>query len=195
LNSIDYSSYVNESFERTITALLNSKNLSDLIVKAAMSIINSFNNGGKVLLIGNGGSASDASHMAGELIGRFQRERSPLPAIALTTDNSVITGIANDFGYDKIFARQCLGLVSPGDVLIAISTSGNSKNILKAVLECKNLNQVVKIALTGVSGGRLAALTDISIRVPSDNTATIQEVHRAIIHIICSIIDDHYVQK
>ena len=195
MNSIDYSSYVNESLERTITALLNSKNLSDLIVKAAMSIINSFNNGGKVLLIGNGGSASDASHMAGELIGRFQRERSPLPAIALTTDNSVITAIANDFGYDKIFARQCLGLVKPGDVLIAISTSGNSKNIIKAVLECKNLKQVVKIALTGVSGGVLATLTDISIRGPSDNTATIQEVHRAIIHIICSIIDDHYVQK
>lgn len=195
MNSIDYSSYVNESLERTITALLNSKNLSDLIVKAAMSIINSFNNGGKVLLIGNGGSASDASHMAGELIGRFQRERSPLPAIALTTDNSVITAVANDFGYDKVFARQCLGLVKPGDVLIAISTSGNSKNIIKAVLECKNLKQVVKIALTGVSGGMLATLTDISIRAPSDNTATIQEVHRTIIHIICGIIDDHYVQK
>lgn len=194
MNSTDYSSYVNESFERTITALLNSKNLSDLIVKAAMSIINSFNNGGKVLLIGNGGSASDASHMAAELIGRFQRERSPLPAIALTTDNSVITAIANDFGYDQVFARQCLGLLKPGDVLIAISTSGNSKNIIKAVLECKNL-KVVKVALTGFSGGMLATLTDISITVPSDNTATIQEVHRAIIHIICSIIDEHYVQK
>ena len=195
MNSTDYSSYVDKSFERTITALSSSKNLSDLIVKAAMSIINSFNNGGKVLLIGNGGSASDASHMAGELIGRFQRERSPLPAVALTTDNSVITSIANDFGYDNVFARQCLGLIKPGDVRIAISTSGNSKNIIKAVLECKNLKQVVKIALTGVSGGMLATLTDISIRVPSDNTATIQEVHRAIIHIICSIIDDHYVQK
>jgi D-sedoheptulose 7-phosphate isomerase len=195
LNSTDYSSYVNESFERTVTALLKSKNLTDLIVKAAMSIINSFNNGGKVLLIGNGGSASDASHMAGELIGRFRRERSPLPAIALTTDNSVITAIANDYGYDQVFARQCLGLLKPGDVLIAISTSGNSKNIIKAVLECKKLKQVVKIALTGFSGGMLTTLTDISIRVPSDNTATIQEVHRAIIHIICSIIDDHYVQK
>jgi len=195
LTSNAYQDYANESFERNITAHVKSKNLSDLIVKAAMYMIKSFNEGGKLLIIGNGGSASDASHMAAEFVGRFQRERMPLPAIALTTDTSLITAIANDYGYDRVFARQCAALIKPGDILMAISTSGNSKNIIEAILECEKFEKVIKIAMTGNSGGELANITDISIRVPSDVTATIQEVHRTIIHIICGIVDDYYAQK
>ena len=195
MTSPDYCSYADESFDRNITVHGKSKKLSALIVKAAMDIIKSFDNGGKLLIIGNGGSASDASHMAAELVGRFQTERSPLPAIALTTDTSLITAIANDYNYDHVFARQCAALIKSGDILIAISTSGNSKNIIKAVLECKKSKKIIMIGLTGNSGGRLARITDISIRVPSDVTATIQEVHRTIIHIICGIVDDYYAQK
>jgi len=195
LTSTNYYSYANESFERSIIAHVNSKELSDLIVKAAMYMIKSFNDGGKLLIIGNGGSASDASHMAAELVGRFKRERSPLPAVALTTDTSLITAIANDYDYNQVFSRQCSALIKPGDILIAISTSGSSKNIIEAVLECKKSERIIMIALTGSSGGELANITDVSIKVPSDNTATVQEVHRTIIHIICGIVDDYYAQK
>src|SRR5215216_257940 len=188
MKSEDYSLHVNKALERTVRTHLDSKVLSDVIITTALSIIKSFNNGCKVLVIGNGGSASDASHMAAELVGRFRRKRSPLPAIALTTDTSLITAIANDFDYDQIFVRQCAALVKTGDTLMAISTSGNSKNIIKAVLECKKFDSVTKVALTGSPGGELARIADIPIRVPSEDTATIQEVHRTIIHIICDIV-------
>jgi len=195
MKSEDYSLHVNKALERTVRTHLDSKVLSDVIITTALSIIKSFNNGCKVLVIGNGGSASDASHMAAELVGRFRRKRSPLPAIALTTDTSLITAIANDFDYDQIFVRQCAALVKTGDTLMAISTSGNSKNIIKAVLECKKFDSVTKVALTGSPGGELARIADIPIRVPSEDTATIQEVHRTIIHIICDIVDCYYAQK
>jgi D-sedoheptulose 7-phosphate isomerase len=191
----DYSPFVNEALEVTIKAHLDSKELSGLIIRTAISIIKSIDNGGKVLIVGNGGSASDASHMAAELVGRFKRKRSPLPAIALTTDTSLITAIANDFDYDQVFVRQCEALVKTGDILVAISTSGNSKNVIKAVRECEKFDSVTKVALTGGSGGELASVADITIKVPSDSTAAIQEVHRTIIHIICNIVDDYYAQK
>jgi D-sedoheptulose 7-phosphate isomerase len=191
----DYSPFVNEALEVTIKAHLDSKELSGLIIRTAISIIKSIDNGGKVLIVGNGGSASDASHMAAELVGRFKRKRSPLPAIALTTDTSLITAIANDFDYDQVFVRQCEALVKTGDILVAISTSGNSKNVIKAVRECEKFDSVTKVALTGSSGGELASVADITIKVPSDSTAAIQEVHRTIIHIICNIVDDYYAQK
>jgi phosphoheptose isomerase len=191
----DYSLHVDKALERTIKAHLDSKVLSSIIITTAISIIKSFDNGCKVLVIGNGGSASDASHMAAELVGRFRRKRSPLPAIALTTDTSLITAIANDFDYDQIFVRQCVALVKKGDILMAISTSGNSRNIVNAVLECRKFDSVTKVALTGSPGGELARVADIPIRVPSEYTATIQEVHRTIIHIICDIIDSYYAKK
>jgi D-sedoheptulose 7-phosphate isomerase len=191
----DYSPFVNEALEETVRAHLDSKELSGLIIRTAISIIKSIDNGGKVLIVGNGGSASDASHMAAELVGRFRRKRSPLPAIALTTDTSLITAIANDFDYDQVFVRQCGALVKTGDILVAISTSGNSKNVIKAVRECERFDSVTKVALTGSSGGELASIADIPIKVPSDSTSTIQEVHRTIIHIICNIVDDYYAQK
>jgi D-sedoheptulose 7-phosphate isomerase len=191
----DYSHFVNEALEMTVRAHLDSKGLSSLIIRTAISIIKSIDNGGKVLIIGNGGSASDASHMAAELVGRFRRKRSPLPAIALTTDTSLITAIANDFNYDQVFVRQCGALIKTGDILVAISTSGNSNNVINAVHGCNKFDSVTKVALTGSSGGELARIADITIKVPSDCTATIQEVHRTIIHIICNIVDDHYAQK
>jgi D-sedoheptulose 7-phosphate isomerase len=191
----DYSHFVNEALDLTVRAHLDSKGLSSLIIRTAISIIKSIDNGGKVLIIGNGGSASDASHMAAELVGRFRRKRSPLPAIALTTDTSLITAIANDFNYDQVFVRQCGALIKTGDILVAISTSGNSNNVINAVHGCNKFDSVTKVALTGSSGGELARIADITIKVPSDCTATIQEVHRTIIHIICNIVDDHYAQK
>jgi D-sedoheptulose 7-phosphate isomerase len=195
MKSQDYSPYVSQALEMTVRAHLDSKELSGPIIKTAISIIKSIDNGCKVLIIGNGGSASDASHMAAEFVGRFRRKRSPLPAIALTTDTSVMTAIANDFDYDQVFVRQCEALVKTGDILVAISTSGNSKNVIKAVRECEKFDSVIRVALTGSPGGELARIADIPIRVPSECTATIQEVHRTIIHIICNIVDDYYAKK
>jgi D-sedoheptulose 7-phosphate isomerase len=195
MSTKDYSHYISEALERTVKAHLDSEALSGVIAKTAMSIIKTIRHGCKILIIGNGGSASDASHMAAELVGRFKRNRAPLPAIALTTDTSLITAIANDFAYDQVFVRQCAALLKEGDILIAISTSGNSKNIIKAVHECEKFGSIIKVALTGSPGGELARIADISIQVPSGHTTTIQEVHRTVIHIICDIVDDYYAQK
>ncbi len=186
---------VEESFNRTIQAHKDCTSLYQIILQTSKIILNSFENGGKLLIIGNGGSATDASHMASEFIGRFKRKRKPLPAIALTTDTSIITAVANDFDYDQIFVKQCIALAKPNDVVMAISTSGNSTNVIKAVEECKKLNSVTTIGLTGEDGGKLALISYICIKVPSKITATIQEVHRTIIHVICDIIDQHYAKK
>lgn len=172
-----------------------SLSLSQEIIAASKSIIDSINGGGKILIMGNGGSATDASHMASEFVGRFKRKRSPLPAIALTTDNAIITAISNDFSYDQVFARQCEALIKPGDVVIAISTSGMSNNVIKAVSQYKKNKSIIVVSLTGISGGKLSEISDIAIKVPSKTTATIQEVHRTIIHIICDIIDEYYAKK
>ena len=195
LNTDSYSSNIDEAFDKTVKAHNDSKHLSDLIAKSAISIIRSIDNGGKVLTMGNGGSASDASHMASELVGRFRRERRPLPAIALTTDTSLITAIANDYGYEQVFIRQCAALLKEGDVIIAISTSGDSKNVIGAVYESKKIDSVITVGLTGSFGGDLARIVDIPIKVPSDSTPTVQEVHRTIIHIICDIVEDYYYAK
>lgn len=147
--------------------------------------------GGKVLSCGNGGSAGDAQHFSSELLNRFERERPGLPAIALTTDTSTLTSIANDYSYDQVFARQVSALGRSGDVLLAISTSGNSANVLAAVRAAHEAKMRV-IALTGCDGGRLAGLLrdgDVEIRVPSTRTARIQEVHLVVIHCLCDGID------
>ena len=148
--------------------------------------------GGKVLLCGNGGSASDALHIAGELIGRFQRERQGLPAIALNADVASMTAIANDYGYDRIFERGVEGLLNKGDTLIGISTSGNSENVYLAVKKAKEKGGKT-IALLGKDGGKINDIADISIVVPSDCTARIQESHIMIGHIICELVEDSYV--
>lgn len=160
----------------------------DVIREIADVIIKAYKDKRCVYLIGNGGSAADAQHIAGELIGRFKINRRPLPAIALTTDTSVITAIANDFGYETCFARQIEALAKPGDVLLAFSTSGNSKGILNAVQVAKSL-RAITIGFTGKDGGLLKSVVDICLKIPSDNTPRIQECHITVGHIICSIVE------
>jgi len=148
-------------------------------------------NSNKILACGNGGSAADAQHFAAELIGRFERERPGLPALALTTDASVLTAVANDYAYDQVFAKQVRALGQPGDVLLAITTSGNSANVLAAIEEAHEREMIV-IALTGKDGGRVTealADTDIHLCVPAERTARIQEVHLLTIHCLCDGID------
>lgn len=163
--------------------------ISDKIADAAQIILDAYKDGRKVLLIGNGGSAADAQHMATELVGKLQRERAALPAIALTTDTSLLTALANDQGYETVFSRQIEALAAAGDILIAISTSGTSANILKGVKTARSLGVRV-IALTGKTGGKLKGLADLTIAVPSDNTQRIQEAHITIEHIICQLVED-----
>ena len=145
--------------------------------------------GNKVLLFGNGGSAADAQHIAAEFVGRFLRERRPLPAIALTTDTSALTSIANDYGYDDVFARQVRALATAGDVALAISTSGRSPSVLRAVDACRELG-VATIGLTGGDGGELAHAVDVSLRVSASHlSARIQETHILVGHVICELVD------
>lgn len=154
------------------------------VEQAAAAIAGCLQSGGKVLLFGNGGSAADAQHVAAEFVGRFARERGPLPAIALTTDSSVLTAIGNDYGFEHVFARQIQALGRPGDVAVAISTSGRSPNVLAAVQAGREAGLMI-IGLTGMDGGSLARQADIAITVPSMNTARIQEAHITIAHILC----------
>jgi len=144
--------------------------------------------GRKILLCGNGGSAADAQHIAGELLSRFETDRAPLPAIALTTDSSVLTAIGNDYGYDHVFERQVRGLGAKGDVLIAISTSGRSPNILRA-LDAGRERGVVTIGFTGAKGGDMAARCDVLLRAPSDKTPVIQQIHITAAHIVCGLVE------
>lgn len=160
------------------------------ILTVADLIANSFKNGGKLLLCGNGGSAADCQHMAAEFTSRLSADfaRPGLPAIALTTDTSFLTAYANDFDFDGVFARQVQALGKPDDVIVGISTSGNSKNVIRALEFAKTI-RMATIGLTGAGGGRLLALADVCICVPSDNTQYIQETHLAIEHIICHIVE------
>jgi len=144
--------------------------------------------GGKILACGNGGSASDAQHLVAELVGRYREERRALPAIALTADTATLTALGNDYGFERVFARQVEALARPGDVLLAISTSGNSANVLQAVQAARRLGCTV-IALTGAGGGALAGQTDLVLRAPSDTVARIQEVHSLCLHVICEALD------
>lgn len=163
--------------------------LVDSIVEAARMIISAYKAGRKVILIGNGGSAADAQHIAGELVGRLKMERNALPAIALTTNTSVLTALTNDYSYDTVFSRQLEALAAEGDVLIAISTSGNSSNVLKA-LDTARSKGVITIGFTGENGGALKDKTDLTIMVPSEDTQRIQEAHITIGHIICHLIEE-----
>ncbi len=159
------------------------------IEAACQLIITTINNGNKVLLAGNGGSAADAQHIAAELSGRFVKDRKALPGIALTTDTSAITSIANDYGYDFVFSRQLEALAQPGDLFIGISTSGNSQGIINAITSAKN-HKCKVIGLTGRDGGKMKGTCDIDIIVPSETTARIQEVHILVGHILCTAVDN-----
>lgn len=165
--------------------------LSRPIADAVSAVVGSITGGGKVLACGNGGSASDAQHFAAEFIGRFERERPGLAAIALTTDTSIITAIGNDYDFNQIYSKQVQALGAPGDVLIAITTSGNSANVLAAV-EAAHAKEMTVIALTGRNGGKMTQQlleTDVHICVPHERTARIQEVHILALHCLCDAVD------
>ena len=163
---------------------------ADKIVQVAQLMGRAFQTGHKVLLFGNGGSSTDAAHIAAEFVGRYKRERAPLPAIALATDIAAITCIANDYGFEELFARQVRAHGQRGDVAIAISTSGNSPNVLKGVEAAKALG-LTTIAWTGGTGGKLAGMVDYAFVVPSTLTARIQESHITLGHVLCELIEDH----
>jgi len=165
------------------------RTLSSPLLEAARLVRRALAEGGKLLVFGNGGSASDAEHLAAELVGRFERERVGLPAIALTANSSVLTALGNDFGQEAIFARQIEALGRPGDIAVAISTSGRSPNVLAAARRSMALGLRV-LALTGAGGGELSALADIAVVVPSSSAARIQEAHRVIIHALCSLVEE-----
>ena len=161
----------------------------ELILAAAGAITNALRRGGKVLIFGNGGSAADAQHVAAELMGRFRRERRALPAVALTTDTSILTSIGNDYSYEVVFARQVEGLGRPGDIALGISTSGRSPNVVAAFKKAKAAG-LITIALTGRDGGPVGEAADIHLNVPDDSTARVQEVHRTILHIVCELVEN-----
>jgi D-sedoheptulose 7-phosphate isomerase len=166
--------------------------LADPIAAAVELMTTAFSAGNKILSCGNGGSAADAQHFSAELVCRFERERPGLPAVALTTDTSALTAISNDYNYDEVFAKQVNALGLAGDVLLAISTSGNSANVIRAI-EAAHAKDLTVVALTGRDGGRIASLlqnNDVEIRVPSNSTARVQEVHLLTIHCLCHQIDE-----
>ncbi len=189
---MDLRARVREHFQASIETKQAAINQIDgAIADGAQAMVNALMNGGKILACGNGGSAGDAQHFAAELVGRFERERPGLAAIALTTDSSILTAIANDYDYSQVFVKQVEALGQPGDVLLAISTSGNSGNVLAAI-ETAHAREMRVVALTGKDGGKIAKLLgegDVEIRVPADRTARIQEVHLLAIHCMCDGID------
>lgn len=171
--------------------ILNDENTHKMLKLCCETIIKAFQYGGKIVLCGNGGSASDALHIAGEFVGRFRHERKPLPAIVLNADVASMTAIANDYGFENVFCRQVEGFMQDNDVLIGISTSGNSENVIKAILKAKSLGRKT-IGLLGNDGGKIGSVVDFPIIVPSNVTARIQECHITIGHIICEIVESSF---
>lgn len=184
--------YIRANIRESIEAkerLLGNEELLEKIGQAARLCMDAYQNGGRVLICGNGGSASDALHMAGELVGRYQMERRGVAAIVLNANTAVMTAISNDYDYENVFSRQVAALGKGGDVLFGISTSGNSANVVKAFHEAKKRN-ISTIGLTGASGGKMKQAADCLLNVPSDNTPRIQEMHILLIHAICGLIEN-----
>ena len=179
---------LNECLNEHIKIAQKMDNLIPLIQEAGEFCVKALKKDKKILLCGNGGSAADAQHFAAELTGRFQKERNALAAIALSVDTSALTAIGNDYGFEKIFSRQVEALAKKEDILIAISTSGNSSNVIEAIKKAKSLQMQV-ITLLGKDGGKMKKMGDINIIIPSFSTPRIQEMHIMIIHMICAIID------
>ena len=163
-------------------------NLVSPVAECAQILIDALQAGHKILIMGNGGSAADAQHFAAEMVGRFLLERKALPAIALTTDTSILTAVGNDYGFDDVFKRQVEALALPGDVLIGLSTSGNSKNIKRALEVGKDIGAIT-IGLLGRDGGEIASISDFNLTVPSTETPRIQEAHLVMIHILCDLVE------
>jgi D-sedoheptulose 7-phosphate isomerase len=180
--------------KKSLTGSIKAKELffdqsASLLLDTVEIILKSFNQGGKLILCGNGGSAADAQHLAAEFVNRFLIDRRPLPALALTTDTSILTSVGNDFSYDDIFAKQLQALGKPEDIFLGISTSGNSGNVIKAIETAKEIG-IITVGLTGGEGGRIAPLVDILLNVPVDHTPHIQECHIWIEHMLCQLIDE-----
>jgi D-sedoheptulose 7-phosphate isomerase len=164
---------------------------AEAIAIVASQMVTCIRAGGKVLFCGNGGSAADAQHLAAELLGRFLKDRAPLPAIALNTNNSVITSISNDYGFAEIFSRQIYGIASNKDMLVALSTSGNSENVINALGAAREVGMVT-VGLSGESGGRIREACDLCICVPSSSTPRIQEMHIAVGHLLCELVEQAF---
>ena len=179
---------VGQRLENHFKVVQDMRKIMPEVASAGLRVRTALEKGRKLLICGNGGSAADSQHMAAEFVGRFVKERQSLPALALTVDTSLLTAVGNDYGFDCVFSRQVEGLGQEGDVLIAISTSGNSANVVKAVKTAKEKGIYV-IALTGENGGILAKESDLCLAVPSQVTARIQEMHIMIIHMICEIAE------
>lgn len=186
---------IQESFEEGARLRLQlAADLGPVIVQAAAAIVHCLREGGKLLFFGNGGSAADAQHLAAEFVGRFVLERPGLPAIALTTDSSILTAIGNDYGFDRVFSRQLEALAQPGDIAIGISTSGGSPNVLAAIHEARRRN-LKTIGFSGKDGGELARIVDFSLLVPCRTTARVQECHITIGHILCELMEQELFAK
>jgi len=181
-NQVKKSMYVKQK-------LLDSQELMDWIQEVALKCVEVYKNGNKTLIAGNGGSAADAQHIAGEFVSRFYFDRPGLASMALTTDTSIMTAIGNDYGYEKLFSRQLQANGVKGDMFIGISTSGNSANVIEAIKECKEKG-IITVGLTGEKGGKMAEMCDFCIKVPSNETPRVQEVHILIGHIICAVVEE-----
>lgn len=182
----------NEMFTQTITDAIRLHEIAlanpEPVLRAARLIAESLSAGGKLLVFGNGGSAADAQHTAAELVGRFERDRKAMAAVALTTDTSILTSVGNDYGFDQIFARQVEGLGSQGDVALGISTSGQSANVRLAIQAARTIGMKT-IALTGRDGGEMGRMADVHVNVPTGSAARAQEVHRTLLHVICGLVE------
>jgi D-sedoheptulose 7-phosphate isomerase len=182
---------IKESIKESIQAKDIFLGETENIAKAVEEIVKALKSGNKLLICGNGGSAADAQHIAAELVGRYKLERRGLPAIALTTDTSILTAWSNDYSFDTLFERQVEALAKKGDVLLGISTSGNSSNVLKAFEKGKEIG-TINISLTGREGGKLKQISDVNINSPSENTPRIQECHVLAYHIICELVEKEF---
>lgn len=177
------------TFDRIAANFQALKAQTPAVEQAGALLIEALHNGGKVMFCGNGGSAADSQHLAAELMGRYLKDRPPLPAMALSVDTSALTAIGNDFGYDEVFERQVRGMGRAGDVLVGISTSGNSKNVVRALIAARDMD-IRTLGLTGEGGGTMLDLCDVIVRVPSAQTNHIQEMHIAIGHLLCGMVED-----
>ncbi len=184
--------YISDQVKKSINVkrqLLANNELIDLIKEVSLKCVEVYKNGNKTLIAGNGGSAADAQHIAGEFVSKFYFDRPGLASIALTTNTSIMTAIGNDYGYEKLFSRQVQANGVKGDMFIGISTSGNSANVIEALKECKEKG-IITVGLTGEKGGKMAEICDYCIKVPSNETPRIQEAHILIGHIICAVVEE-----
>jgi len=191
---LNTSTILDEAITQHLQVIQALKELAPVLERIATQMTDTILSGNRIVWCGNGGSAADAQHLAAELVGRFKRERRALPSLALTTDTSVLTCIANDYGYEYIFSRQAEALCRAGDLLVGITTSGNSRNVCAALQTARQLG-VLTVAFTGRSGGAAAEIADIALQVPSSDTARVQEAHILCGHILCDWIEACFVQK